>query len=103
MNPPHLLRDALYLAAMVLLVVGVDHAWQVPDGSQAAQDLIARIDGDGDARLDPDEVARVSDGVLAFAVLDLDGSGWLEPWEVDAMLHHLSPMAWGMGAAVRVR
>jgi hypothetical protein len=102
-NQPHLLRDALYLAAAMLLGAGVVQASHLPDGSQAARDLIARIDGDGDARLGPSEVARVDDGALPFAVLDLDRSGWLEPWEVDAMLHHLSPMAWGMGATVRVR
>jgi hypothetical protein len=41
----------------------------------------------------PAEYARVGDGVVSFAVADLDGSGSLDARECEALLLYVSPLA----------
>ena len=87
--------DLPMLAAAVLLLAATFTLVRRPAGDQPAADFIALIDRDGDDRVSAEEHARVTDGALAFAQLDLDGSGHLEAWEVERLLRYVTPLTQG--------
>lgn len=62
-----------------------------PRAPQAAADLAAVLDRDGDG-VDAADYARVSDGVVPFTTVDLDGDGVLSPLELDRILATQSPL-----------
>lgn len=83
----------LGLAAAILLVCagGVLLTRPAPKAPQAAADLAAVLDADGDG-VDAGDYARVSDEVVPFELVDLDGSGQLEDWELDVLIRTQSPL-----------
>lgn len=91
-----MLRDGLVgivlLAALGLSAAGAWRFLAAPPGSVEAADLLVRIDQDGDGRIGAAEYDRVSDGELPFSVADADGSGQIEPWEVDILIRYVSPL-----------
>jgi hypothetical protein len=91
-SPGDLVRTGLLLLGAALLVVAGWRFQRVPDASEQAYALLNFLDRDGDARVDEAEFDRASDRELPFALLDLDQSGALEPWELDAVIRHLSPL-----------
>jgi hypothetical protein len=98
-----LIRGTLLLAAASLLVGAIVRFGDAPPGSAQAMDLLARVDVDGDGRVGPDEYARAGDGELPMSVADADGSGFLEPWEIDALIRHVSPLRASMSWVPRAR
>ena len=58
---------------------------------QTSAAFLDRMDTDDSGSVSAAEYARVSDGLVEFAVLDSDGSGALELWEVEQLLLRISP------------
>jgi Ca2+-binding EF-hand superfamily protein len=85
-------QTLLLVVAVGLLGAAVWRVLREPDGSQEAKDLIAILDRDGDGRIGPEEFARASTDVLPFQVMDMDASGSLDPWEVQAVIEYTSPL-----------
>ncbi|HJN74863.1 MAG TPA: hypothetical protein QGF58_13100 [Myxococcota bacterium] len=86
--------DKLLGAATAVLVVliGVSLTSRpTPRAPRAAADLAAVIDADRDG-VDAADYERVSDGIVPFELVDLDGSGELEAWELDVLLRTQSPL-----------
>lgn len=98
-----MLRGLLLAGAVALLGVAAWRLVREPPASQEARDLVAFIDQDGDGRIGPDEYTRVTEGELPMRVVDADGSGWLEPWEVDAVITYVSPLRASMSWVPRAR
>ncbi|MBM4393594.1 MAG: hypothetical protein FJ090_20915 [Deltaproteobacteria bacterium] len=98
MAPRDTLRALLVVSALGLTGVAVQRLGRVPEGTQAARDLLRFVDPDADGEVSRAEFDRVSDGELPFAVADMDGSGKLEPWEIDVLITYVSPsrasMSW---------
>lgn len=88
-----LLDLSLGCAAVALLVTAavVATGSPQPQAPQAAADLARVLDVDGDG-VDRADYQRVSDGVVAFEVVDLDGDGALGPYELDRILATQSPL-----------
>jgi len=57
----------------------------------AAADLASVLDADRDG-VDRADYERVSDGMVPFELVDLDDSGQLEAFELDALLRRQSPL-----------
>ena len=49
------------------------------------------MDADGDGRVSQNEYETVGDGLLDFALLDLDRDGALALWEVDVLVRRVNP------------
>lgn len=83
----------LGIAVAVLLVIAGAVLVQRPEpvAPQAAAALAAVLDPAGDG-VDAADYERASDGVVPFELVDLDGSGRLEDWELDVMLRGHSPL-----------
>lgn len=94
---------ALLLVAAALSGLASWRFVREPAPSRQALDLLALVDEDGDGRVSAAEYERVTDGELPLKVADADGSGWLEGWEVEAMLLHLSPLRPSMSRVPRAR
>lgn len=92
MRAPAVAQSLLLVVAVGLFGGAVWRVVREPDGSQEAKDFIALVDRDGDGRIGPAEYARVSTDELPMEVLDMDGSGALDAWEVEAVIAYISPL-----------
>jgi len=91
---PATLEPVLAVLAAALTVGALALAWRQPRPRhpQVANALLAIVDQDGDGRVSAPEYARVSDGELSLALLDVDDSGALEPWELELAISYISPL-----------
>ncbi len=92
MTRPHIIELALFAASALLLAVAVRTLTARPAGGDQARDFMALLDDSGDGRLDAEEVAAASGQHLDFALIDADHSGFVEPWELDLVIQHISSM-----------
>ena len=86
--------DDILLSVAALLTLGAPLVLLRDPGLHAPRTtrvLMARLDADGDGQVSRAEHDRVSMGEPPFETLDLDGSGALELWEVDALLVLVNP------------
>ncbi len=91
-NANDAIRGSLIVAAAGLLGVAGWRLSRAPPPSREALDLLTLVDQDGDGVINAAEYARVGDGELPLPVVDANGSGVLEPWEVDLLIRHVSPL-----------
>jgi hypothetical protein len=105
MTPALPLQIGLGLIALLLSSAAVllAHRPPTPRHPASAGALLMVLDDDGDGSVGPDEYARHSDGELPLAVLDADGSGALELWELDLALSSISPLQPQRNLLPRVR
>lgn len=101
------LRTTLLLLSGLLLLASGLHFFYRPPASPETRNLIGLLDKDGDSQINPTEYLRVagegSGDDLPFALLDLDGSGELEPGEVEVAIRYISPLRASLSFVPRVR
>ena len=90
----------LVLAGAALAVALREHR---PEHPESAARFLAVLDDDGDGRVSVAEYARHSDGELGFEIVDADGSGALEAWELELVLTSVSPLQPQQNLLQRVR
>lgn len=86
------IRGLLIGLAAALFGVAVWRYCREPHPTRQGLDLLRLVDQNGDGRVDEAEYARVTDGELPMSAVDADGSGQLEPWEVDILIRYVSPL-----------
>lgn len=87
------MRWALAAASALLAAGAIGWTLRTPAPADPALTaaFMAPLDVDGDGSISLLEYARADDGRLPMSILDLDGSGALEPWEVEQAMLRLSP------------
>ena len=84
-----------FAAGLSALLTAGAIAWVLRTPAPANPELtaafMAPLDVDGNGELSLLEYARVDEGRLPMSLLDLDGSGALEPWEIEQAMLRLSP------------
>ena len=91
------------LAAGLALLLAGWSCWRVlgprrPQRPALIAPLMARMDRDGDGRLDQQEFQALAPAATALEIYDLDDDGWLESWELERQLLRLDT-AWFACAA----
>ncbi len=87
------MRWLLLTLAVLISAAAVGNVLRTPSpqSPEVADAFLARMDHDGSGSVSPEEYRQVSDGIVEFAIFDLDGSGALTAWEVEQMLARISP------------
>ncbi len=63
-----------------------------PEPSRHIEHWISRLDTDGDRRLSRVEYVQVSDGLIAFDMVDLSADGQIDSRELETFMRNIDPM-----------
>jgi hypothetical protein len=85
-------RAMLVLAVLVsLYAIHRVARTPIPKNPAAARALLERLDRNEDHQLSREEYEHVADGLLEFALFDLDKDTVLTLWEVDVIIRRVNP------------
>ncbi|RME21371.1 MAG: hypothetical protein D6798_18335 [Deltaproteobacteria bacterium] len=96
-----LIEPALLATSALLLGVAVHALTARPRATDQGRDFMALLDDSGDGRLDPDEFRNAAADHLDFSIIDVDDSGFVEAWELDLVIRHISSLRNSLSALPR--